>query len=120
MNFIYAVLSGLQNKPKNVTKRPREDFRKVPSQDKAGCLYGKVNGSRLDPQLYGANKVCQVDRNLDAVPLCTCKGRALKRKNGSASTSVWEKAAHSALTLKLDNSVPSHILLALLELLPYH
>lgn len=47
-----------------------------------------------------------------------CVGGQLNKWTvASASTSIWEKASPPALTLKPDNSVPSHMSVALLKLM---
>ena len=46
------------------------------------------------------------------------EGQLRKGTMASVHTSVWEKAAPAALTIKLDNSIPTHIYLVPFKVLP--
>ena len=62
----------------------------------------------------------QVDGDSDMVPACTCSGRAEQRNSGFCQDFCLKKAAHSALALKLHNSVPLHMSLETYKLMPQH
>ena len=64
--------------------------------------------------------VSQINGDSDLVPTCTCRlgwGRSQERNNGAYQPFCPERAAPPALTVKPDNSVPSHTLLVVFKLL---
>lgn len=78
--------------------------------------WGEVSGNHQN----GVNGVSQIDGNSVMVPACQCRlgeGRLKKGTMASTSTSIWEKAATPALSLKPDFTVSHHIALVPFELL---
>ena len=76
--------------------------------------WGRVLGNHQE----GVSNVSQGDGDSDVTPVYACSGGGLSRGTmASASTSVWEKAAPTALALKSDHSFLPHLSLTLFELL---
>ena len=77
-------------------------------------IRGRVSGNHQGE----VNSRKQVDGVSDTAPTCQLCGGLSKGTMASAGTSVWEKAALLAVSLKPDNSVPPRRSLVPFELLP--